>query len=90
MSVSALWKHMQKNTYQTYSAMILSVYGLMSIFSRSSSLLTVLLSDFEAHTLNLVENFAVPFVFCFRNREPHIFVVKGLALAGFFVILICH
>lgn len=73
-----------------YSAMILSVYGVMSKLSRSSILLTVLLSDFTAKTRNLAELLHDPFLFCFNNRELHIFAVMGLALAGFLVILICH
>lgn len=79
-----------KKLYQIYSAMILSVYGVMSKLSRSSSLLTVLSSDFKASTLNLAELLFVPFLFCFINRELHIFVVIGLAMFEYLGILICH
>lgn len=73
-----------------YSAMILLVYGVTSKFSRLSSLLTVLLSDFRAQTRNLAELLYDPFLFCFNNRELHIFAVMGLAFAGCLAILICH
>lgn len=73
-----------------YSAMILSVKGVMSRFNRSSILLTVPFSDLTANTLNLEELLAATFLFCFNNREFHIFAVMGLALVEGLVILICH
>jgi hypothetical protein len=73
-----------------YSAMKLLVYGVRSKFRRSSILLIVPFSDLTANTLNLAELLAVPLLFCFKNRELHIFAVMGLAGAEFFAILICH
>lgn len=76
--------------YQMYSAIILSVNGVMSKLSRLSSLLMVLSPDLIANTLNLAELPRVVFLFCFNNKELHIFDVIGLALGEVFVILICH
>ena len=76
--------------YQMYSAIILSVNGVRSKFSRSSILLIVPFSDFTAKTWNLAELLDDHFLFCFNNRELHIFVVMGLELIEFLVILICH
>jgi len=70
-----------------YSAIILSVNGVISKLSRPSSLLMVLLSDLTAITLNLAE---LVFLFCFINKELHVFDVMGLAWGEDFVILICH
>jgi hypothetical protein len=79
-----------KNIYQMYSAIIFSVNGVMSKFSRLSSLLIVPFSDFTAKTRNLAVLLDGPFLFCFNNRELHIFAVIGLELTGFLAILICH
>lgn len=76
--------------YQMYSAIILSVNGVMSKLSRLSSLLMVLSPDLIANTLNLAELARAAFLFCFNNNELHIFDVIGLALGEVFVILICH
>ncbi|WVY92392.1 hypothetical protein V8G54_031480 [Vigna mungo] len=70
-----------------YSAMILSVNGVISKLSRPSSLLMVLLSDLTASTLNLAE---LVFLFCFINKELHVFDVMGLAWREDLVTLICH
>ena len=59
-------------------------------FSRSSILLIVLFSDFTAKTWNLAELLDDHSLFCFNNRELHIFVVIGLELTEFIVILIYH
>lgn len=83
-------KYYQKKYYQIYSAMILSVYGVISKFRRFSSLLIVLFSECTANTLNLAVFLAVPFLFCFNDREPHIFVVMRLVGNEFFGIFICH
>ena len=73
-----------------YSAIILSVNGVISKLSRPSSLLMVLLSDLIAITLNLAELVGETFLFCFHNKELHMFDVMGLALGEDFEILICH
>lgn len=71
-----------------YSAIILSVNGVMSKLSRPSSLLMVLLSGLIAITLNLAER--ATFLFCFTTKELHIFDVIGVTHGEVFVILICH
>jgi hypothetical protein len=76
--------------YQMYSAIILSVYGVRSKFSRPSSLFMVKSSYLEAKTLNLAELLIAPFLFCFNIKEVHIFPVIGLEGIELFVILICH
>lgn len=76
--------------YHIYSAMILSVYGATSIFSKSSILLTALFSVYMASALNLAEDLVVAFLLCFNKREPHIFDVIRLAFVELFGILICH
>ena len=76
--------------YQMYSAITLSVNGVRSKFSRSSILSILSFSDFTAKTRNLVELLDDHFLFCFNNRELHIFVVMGLELTEFIIILICH
>ena len=76
--------------YQMYSAIILSVNGVRFKFSRASILLIVPFSDFIAKTWNLAELLDNHFLLCFNNRELHIFVVMGLELTEFLVILICH
>ena len=80
----------KKNMGQMYSAIILSVNGVRSKFSRSSILLIVPFSDFTTKTWNLAEFLDDHFLFYFNNRELHIFVVMGLELTKFLVILICH
>lgn len=83
-------KAREMKMHHIYSAMILSVYGVMSKFSRSSILFTALFSVYTANALNLAEDLVVPFLLCFNKREPHIFDVIGLAFVEFFGILICH
>lgn len=63
--------------------MILSVYGLMSKFNKSSNLETVEFSDLIAYTLNLAELLAL-ILRLFINREPHIFEVIGFAISELF------
>ena len=76
--------------YQMYSVIILSVNRVRSKFSRTSILLIVLFLDVTAKTWNLAELLDDHFLFCFNNRELHIFVVMGLELTKFIVILICY
>ena len=76
--------------YQMYSTIILSINGVRSKFSRSSILLIVPWSDFIAKSWNLAELLGDHFLFYFNNKELHIFVVMGLELTEFLVILICH
>lgn len=72
-----------------YSAMILSVYGVMSKFKRSSILLIVLLSDLTADTLNLAELLPATFLFCFHKNEPYILEVMVRVMIKFFGMLMC-
>lgn len=76
--------------YQIYSAIILSVYGVTSKFSRSSILLIVPPSDLTDKTLYFEELFTAPFLFCFRRMELHILGVMGLELIGVSLVLSCH
>ena len=73
-----------------YSAIILSVYGVISKLRSCSSLFTVLFSDLIASTLNLAELVGPTFLFGLISKELHMFDVMGLALGEVFVILICH
>lgn len=50
----------------------------------------VLLSDLIASTLNLAELVGETFLFCFHNKELHMFDVMGVALGEDFEILIYH
>lgn len=73
-----------------YSAIILSVYGVISKLSRFSSLLIVPSSDLIANTLNLVELVGATFLFCLNNKEFHMFGMTRLAFGEVFVLLILH
>lgn len=74
--------------YHMYSAIMLSVNGVMSKLSKSSTLLMVPFSELTAITLNLAER--ATFLVCFITKELHIFDVIGVAQGEVFVILICH
>lgn len=80
-------------TYQMYSAMILSVYGVMSILSNPSNLETTpLFSDLTARTLNVeLLLFLVLGLWGCKSREFHILgVMMGLALIELLGIVIWH
>jgi hypothetical protein len=70
--------------YQMYSAIMLSVNGVMSKLSKSSTLLMV--PELIAITLNLAER--ATFLFCFITKELHIFDEIGVARGEVFVILV--
>ena len=67
--------------------MILSVKGVMSRLSKSSSLLIVPCSDLTVKTLYFEEPFTL--LLCFSTIELHIFEVNGLVDEEALVILIC-
>jgi len=67
-----------------YSAIMLSVNGVISKLSRSSTLLMV--PELVAITLNLAER--ATFLFCFITKELHIFDEIGAATGEVFMILV--